>query len=117
MELVHRVLAINAAVAVGVGVVWSVLCALRPTMGRRLLDRFGVGIVVSLLGAAVAGAARLASGRLPTEDLHLLYAAIAIGLVPLARSFVAGSGQRAAWLMVAAYLVLGGVLFRLFTTG
>ncbi len=117
MELVHRVLAYAAMVAVGVGVVWSVLCALRPTMDRRLPDRFGVGVVVLFLVAAAAGATQLASGSPPRENLHLLYAAIAIGLIPLARSFVPGSSRRAAWLMVAAYLVLGGVLLRLFTTG
>ncbi len=117
MELVHRVLACAAVVAVGIAVVWWVLRALRPKMNGRFLDRFGVGVVVLFLAAALVGATQLASGARPSEDLHLLYAAIGIGLVPLARSFLAESSRRAAWLMVAAYLVLGGILLRLFSTG
>lgn len=117
MELVHRALAYVAVVAVVVGLIWSVLAAVRPTIDRRLLDRFGIAVVVLFLVASVAGGLQLATGARPKEDLHLVYAAIAIGLIPLARSFVVGNGRREAWLTAAAYLVLGGVLFRLFTTG
>lgn len=117
MELVHRVLAYVAVAAVGVGVVWSVLAAVRPTIDRRRLDRFGFGVVVLFLVAGVAGAVQLASGGRPREDLHLVYAVIAIGLIPLARSFLVGNSRREAWVIVAAYLVLGGLLFRLFGTG
>ena len=86
-------------------------------MDRRRLDRFGMGVVALFLLAGIAGLGQLLSGERPKEGLHLLYAAIAIGLIPLARSFVVGNSRREAWLAPAAYLVLGGVLFRLFSTG
>ncbi len=117
MELVHRVLAYVAVAAVGVGIVWSIVLTLRPTRERRGIDRFGLGVVVLLLAAAAAGAVQLASAARPRDDLHFVYAAIAIGLIPLARSFIVGNSRHGAWLTVAAYVVLGGVLFRLFSTG
>ncbi len=72
MELVHRVLAYAAVMAVGIGVGWWVLRALRPTMDGRFLDRFGVGVVVLFLAADLVGATQLASGARPNEGLHLL---------------------------------------------
>ncbi len=117
MELVHRALAYAAVTAVGVGIAWSLVLAMRPEIGPRNLDRFGVGVTVVFLVGAIVGLAQLASGARPSEDLHLLYAAIAIGLIPLARSFVPTSSRHGGWMRIAAYLVLGAVLFRLFTTG
>ncbi len=117
MELVHQALAYVAVGAVGVGIVWSIVLTLRPTRDHRGIDRFGVGVVGLVLVAAAAGAVQFASAARPKEDLHLVYAAVAIGLIPLARSFIIGNGRREAWVTVAAYVVLGGVLFRLFSTG
>lgn len=118
MELVHLALAYAAVAAVFVGVAWSLIRVVRPAMDRRLLDRFGIGVVALFLVTAVVGVTQLASGAQPKEDLHLVYAVIAVGLIPLARSFGGlGNGRRDAWLTAAAYLVLAGVLFRLFTTG
>lgn len=117
MEVIHRVLAYGAVAAAGVGLVWSAVLATRPATDRQLFDRFGLLVVGLLVAAALAGVAQLAAGARPKEDLHLIYAAIAIGLIPLARSFVTGKTRREAVVIVAAYLVLAGVLFRLFTTG
>ncbi len=117
MEVIHRVLAYGAVAVVGIGIVWSVGLTTKPATDRRLFDRFGLIVVGLLLIAALAGLAQLVSGARPKEDLHLVYAAIAIGLIPLARSFVAGRNRREAVVIVAAYVVLAGVLFRLFSTG
>jgi hypothetical protein len=76
-------------------------------------------VVVSLLivGAA-SGAILLATGARPADGLHLLYAAIALAVVPLARSFTGRSNRRGtATLLLAAFVVLGAVLYRLLTTG
>lgn len=117
VEVIHRVLAYIAVAAAVVGIVWSTVLAIRPATRRQLFDRFGLIVVGLLAAAALAGIAQLAAGARPREDLHLIYAAIVIGLIPLARSFVQGKTRREAVVLVAAYLALAGVLFRLFTTG
>ncbi len=116
MEAIHRVLAYVSVAAVGVGILWSIALAMRPARDHRRFDRFGLIVSGLLVIAAAAGAAQLATGAGPREDLHLLYAVVAIGLIPLARSFVVGTSRREGLVITAAYLALGGLLFRLFTT-
>ncbi len=70
-----------------------------------------------IVGAA-SGGLLLVSGARPADGLHLLYALIAIGLIPLARSFLGRStGRGAVMLVLVAFVVLGAVLYRLFATG
>ncbi len=70
-----------------------------------------------VIGAA-SGLVLLATGAGPAEGLHLLYAIVAIALIPLARSFRGRAKRRAVGpLLLAASVVLGGVVYRLFTTG
>ena len=102
----------------------NVLTTASRTSGNELFDlrllvgdtRHGLIVSGLLVIAAAAGAAQLATGAGPREDLHLLYAVVAIGLIPLARSFVVGTSRREGLVITAAYLALGGLLFRLFTT-
>ena len=117
MELIHRALADVAVAAVGLGLAWSILCAVRPAIDPRVLDRYGILVVGLIAVGAAAGAAQAFGGARPGEDLHLLYGALAVGLLPLARSFVPRTSRFPRWLTVAAYVVLGGVLLRLFMTG
>ena len=64
------------------------------------------------------GLVMLAAGSRPADGLHLFYAVIAIALVPLARSFLGRATARAsAALLLVAFVALGGVIYRLFTTG
>ena len=117
MELAHRVIAYAGVAAVALGVAWSVARATRPRSESRLLERYQLLVVGLFLAAGAAGALLLVTGARPADDLHLLYAAVAIGLIPLARSYVTEAGRRRTIAILLAFLALGGVLFRLFSTG
>ncbi len=80
----------------------------------------GSGAVGVLLGMTAAGGlALLLGGRRPTETLlHLVYALLAFGLVPLADSLVAQAGpRRRALARLLGGLVAAVVIVRLFATG
>lgn len=52
------------------------------------------------------------------EGLHLLYAGVAAALIPLARTFLRRAGGRGGTaLLLVTFVVLGVVIYRLFTTG
>lgn len=115
--MIHRILGYAAVVAVAVGIVWSVVATRNPALGGRRFIRFQAMAVVLFVVASVAGLSLLISGARPKEGLHLVYAAIAVGLLPLARSFVPATDRRAGIAALAAFVVLGFVLYRLFATG
>lgn len=70
-----------------------------------------------IVGAA-SGALLLLTGARPGEGLHLLYAVIALTIIPLARSFLGRTSERStAVLLLVAFVALGAVIYRLFTTG
>jgi hypothetical protein len=79
----------------------------------------GSGTVTILLGMAAAGGlALLLGGHRPAEWLHLLYALLALGLVPLADSLTTqASPRRQALARLLGALVAGVVILRLFATG
>jgi len=79
----------------------------------------GSGAVVVLLGMTAAGGlALLLGGRRPTEWLHLVYALLALGLVPLADALAAqASPRRRALARLLGALVAVVVIARLFATG
>ncbi|MBA3877944.1 MAG: hypothetical protein C0498_13665 [Anaerolinea sp.] len=118
MDTIHRLLAWAAVAGVVAGVGWSAVLAARGQAGGPAFERFQAAVVSLLVIAAASGLGLLALGARPTEGLHLLYAALAVGIIPLARSFLGrAGGRRAAGLLVVAFAVLGGLIFRLFTTG
>ena len=117
METIHRILGYAAVVAVAVGIAWSVVAPRTSALGGRRFIRFQALVVVLFLVASVAGVGLLISGAQPKEGLHLVYAAIAVVLLPLAWSFVPGTDRRAGIATLAAFIVLGFVLYRLFATG
>jgi hypothetical protein len=92
------------------------LVAARPP-GR--LATVGSGAVTILVGMTAAGGlALLLAGRRPTEWLHLIYALLAFGLVPLADSLVAqASPRRRALARLLGALIAAVVILRLFATG
>jgi hypothetical protein len=92
------------------------LVSARPP-GR--LAAAGSGAVAILVGMAAAGGlALLLGGHRPTERLHLVYALLALGLVPLADSLTAqASPRRRALARLLGALVAVGVIMRLFATG
>ncbi len=118
MDGIHRLLgyAIVAVTAVGIG--WSVLLVVAGRAGGPAFERFQAAVVSVLVVGAASGLVLLATGARPADGLHLLYTIVAIALIPLARSFLGRTnGRAAAALLLAAFVVLGGLLYRLLTTG
>lgn len=117
MEMIHRFLGYLAVVAVAVGIGWSLAATRDAALAGPRLARFQLLVVALLIVAAAAGVGVLISGGKPGDGLHFLYGAIAVGVVPLTRSFVPAADRRAGIATVAAFVVLGFVLYRLFVTG
>lgn len=118
MELIHRLLAWATVAGVLAGLAWSAVLAVRGRHGGAAFERFQAMVVSLLLVTAASGLLRLALGARPADGLHLLYAAVAVAIIPLARSFLGGGEtRRATWLALAAFAVLGGLVLRLFMTG
>ena len=118
MNAIHRVLADLTVIVAIVGIGWSLfLLALRREAGPWF-ERFEALVVSMVIVTAVSGLTLLMAGLRPTEGLHLLYALIAVAIIPLARSFLGRTRGRARLAFIAvAFAVLGAVIYRLFTTG
>jgi len=118
LDGIHRLLAYAVVALVGAGIVWSLLLVASARVGGPTFERFQAAVVALLVVGAASGVVLVATGMRPTEGLHLLYAAVAISLIPLARSFLGRWNSRsAAGLLLVAFIVLGAVVYRLFTTG
>jgi hypothetical protein len=117
MDTIHRLLAYAAAAGTGFGIAWSlVLLATARPAGPRF-ERFQAAAVSLFVVAAASGVLLLLAGFRPGEGLHLLYAAIALAVIPLARSFLGQTSARGAVaLLLVAFGVLGAMTYRLFTT-
>ena len=118
MDAIHRMLAYGAVVAAVAGIGWSALIVGRGQVGTSQFERFQAGVVSLLIVASASGVLLLLTGSRPSESLHLLYAGVAVAVIPLARSFLGrASRRRAGLLFLVAFVVLGAVVYRLFTTG
>lgn len=118
MDAIHRVLAYGALGATIVGFAWSLLQLARGRPDASGFVRFQAAVVSLFIVGAASGVLMFLAGARPTEGLHLLYAAIAVAVIPLARSFVGRTSSRgAAVLLLVAFVVLAAVTYRLFTTG
>lgn len=117
MQTVHAILADGTVLAVGVALVWGLILAIRFQSGGYFFDRLQAIVVALVLLAAATGATLFALGQRPSDGLHVLYGGVALILIPLARSYRSGASRRDSILMLVAVVVLGGVLFRLFSTG
>ena len=118
MDPIHRFIAYAAIAGIIVGIGWSVVLTVSGRAGGPRFERFQAALVSVFVVGAASGLIMLVSGARPAEGLHLLYAAIAIALIPLARSFLGrASGRSATVLLLVAFVVLGAVVYRLFTTG
>ena len=118
MDGIHRLLAYGIVAVTGAGIGWSVLLVVAGRAGGPAFERFQAAVVSLLVVGAASGLVLLATGARPADGLHLLYAMVVIALIPLARSFLGrANGRAAVALMLAAFVVLGAVVYRLFTTG
>lgn len=118
LDGIHRLLAYAIVALALAGIGWSAYLVATGRAGGPAFERFQAAVVSGLVVAAASGLILFATGARPAEGLHLLYSVVAIALIPLARSFVGrANGRAAAALLLAAFVVLGGVLYRLFKTG
>lgn len=100
------------------GIAWSLALVVSGRPTGPAFERYQAAVVSVFVVGAASGALMLLGGSRPAEDLHLLYAVIAIAVIPLARSFLGRVGdRRAATLLLVAFVVLAAVTYRLFTTG
>jgi hypothetical protein len=114
----HLLLALASLAAMTVVAGEGAVRLVRPRPpGRAAAAVLGAAAIV--LGMAAAGGlALLAGGHRPAEWLHLVYALLAFGLVPLADSLAAlASPRRRALARLGGALVALGVIARLFATG
>lgn len=118
MEGIHRLLAYGAVAGVIGGTIWSLVLVATGRPGGQRYEQAQAAVVAVFLTAAVSGGLLLITGTRPEEGLHFLYAAVALTVIPLARSFLSRtSGRSASVLLLVAFVVLGAVTYRLFNTG
>ena len=118
LDGIHRLLANAVVVMTAAAICWALLLVATGRMGGPAFVRFQALVVAVLIVAVASGLVLLTTGMRPADGLHLLYAVLAIALIPLARSFVGRwSARRTSGLLLAAFAVLGAVAFRLFATG
>jgi len=115
----HVLLAIVTTAAVIAATLEGALRIIRNKPAGEAAWRTLQGVLISAGITALAGIALLVSGEHPKEWLHLLYAALAFGLIPFAdNASISLPNNRTRGL----YRVVGGlvcliVLTRLFVTG
>ena len=118
LDDIHRLLFYAGVAFAAAGIGWSLVLVAAGRAGGPTFDRFQAAVVSVLIVGGVSGLVMLSAGSRPSEGLHLLYAIVAITLIPLARSFVGrAQGRRASLLLLAGFVVLGAVMYRLYTTG
>lgn len=117
-DLLHRLIAYAAVAAALVGVAWSLVLVIADRPGGARYLQAQAAIVAVYLVAAASGGLLLLGGSRPSQGFHLLYAGIAVVVVPLARSFIAHKeGRPASLMLLASFVVLAAVTYRLFATG
>jgi hypothetical protein len=80
-------------------------------------DRLEAAVLITLVITSAGGLGMLIGGARPTEPLHVLYAILALGSLPLARSFSRRTDpRRSALIMLGAVAVAIVLIVRLFQT-
>lgn len=117
MDSAHQLLAIVAGVAAGIGAAWALVELIaRRSFGAAFLGIQTAVFAVLLLGA-VTGLFLLLAGSRPADWMHLLYAGIAVAVIPVTRSLVLEvTERRRPVVLLVAFLALGGLILRLFGT-
>jgi hypothetical protein len=115
----HVVLAIVTALAIAAATAEGAVRALRPRPAGAAARRTRDGAIVAAGTSAASGLALLTTGHRPTEWLHLVYAVLALGLIPIADNAAAAmsSLRGSALARLAGGLVSLVVIARLFRTG
>lgn len=117
LVVVHLASAAAALVVLAVVLGMAVPRALGDRQPPRLYRRLH-RVAAALIGMAlVSGALLFAGQQRPGTDLHFVYAAAALLVMPIAGGLSRRDPARARVYQVAGTLLLSGVIFRLMTTG
>ena len=81
----HGLAALAVAGLLALVGVAAAAAALGAGVSRRLVDRLLLGYLVAIAVAVLLGPALLVAGRAPADPLHLVYAAVALGALPVTR--------------------------------
>jgi hypothetical protein len=114
----HWFLALVSAILVALAGIEAGVRAVRTRPPGTLAARLS-GLVLLVLGLTAAGGLGLfVGGGRPHEDLHLLYALLALAPIPLVGALTARASARGRALATALAALIGLVLIlRLFMTG
>ncbi len=112
----HRLLAILVALGAGLVVILVVLGEVTHRPMRFARDRAILGVFVLVLVGAALGLVLLVTGPGPDDALHLLYAAVAVLVLPVAR-FLEPLARRRSLALGVAGVALALLVLRLFQTG
>lgn len=112
----HLVLAVLVAVGGGTVAIVVILGAATHHPVRFALDRVILGVLLLLAIAVLSGLVILVTGARPHDPLHLLYAVLALLVLPVARFWDRLSDRRALAVVVGSVVIIALVL-RLFQTG
>jgi hypothetical protein len=112
----HLVTALLVAASAAVVLAVAVVGRVTGRDVRFALDRAILAGLVLTAAGIVLGLVILITGGRPTDPLHLLYAAVALAVVPIARFWDRLAGHRLVAVGVGA-LILAGLVVRLFQTG
>jgi hypothetical protein len=115
--VIHQVLAYAAVIGVAIVAAWTLVLVVTKRSPGRGYARAQASMVGIVALAAIVGVVVFVSGARPADGLHLLYGAVAILLIPFARSFLRGVARRDTLILLVAVVALGGVIYRLFATG
>jgi len=116
---IHLWLGVIAALTIAVATVEGAIRAIRSSPWNNNSLRTLFAVVVSLVITAFAGIALVISGERPKEWLHLLYVALALGLIPFAdnAAIPIPSNRKKGLYRLAGGLTCLLVLTRLYVTG
>ncbi len=112
----HLVAALLVAGGAGAVALVAAGGALRHRSVRFALDRAILAALASVSVGIALGLVILVTGGRPADPLHLLYAGLALAILPVARFWDRLAGHRLAAVGVGG-LVLLGLVLRLFQTG
>lgn len=114
----HALLAYGAGLLAGVTALEAAYRAWRERPRSRLAERLEVVAVLAVGVTAAGGLGLFVGGDRPADVLHLLYAGLALGALPVGSSLtVRGSLRAQAIGMAAVSLLALALIVRLFQTG
>ncbi len=118
LALLHAWVSTAAAVVAGAVLVLAVVDAAGVARTRTWTDRLALALFACLVGAAILGPGIVVGVGPPSSPLHFVFAAVALGAVPLARTLATRRrATRAGWWVAGGALLTLVALYLLWTSG